>query len=115
MRSASLDQTSGDPEDRFLSRRANSQVHIGTAAVRQAPQNDVLANSAVSAANDLASTLNNATNTVQQVRGQADSDIASSVSRLNDLLAQFETVNNEIKLGSPSSTSPTNSTSATRS
>jgi flagellar hook-associated protein 1 FlgK len=33
------------------------------------------------------------------VRAQADADIASSVARVNDLLAQFETVNNRIKLG----------------
>ena len=56
----------------------------------------------MTAANDLADTLNSATQTVQQVRGQADADIASSVSRLNDLLAQFETVNTKIKLGTSS-------------
>ena len=51
------------------------------------------------AASDLADALNTATQTVQQVRGQADADIAGSVSRLNDLLSQFQTVNTRIKQG----------------
>jgi flagellar hook-associated protein 1 FlgK len=95
-----LDQTAGDPED---DASPAAQIAKFTSALQQyaqAPQNDLFARSAVTAANDLAATLNNATQTVQQVRGQADADIASSVSRLNDLLAQFETVNTKIKLGS---------------
>src|SRR6202012_80336 len=44
----------------------------------------------------LATGLNSATATVQQVREQADQDMASSVSTINSLLTQFETVNNSI-------------------
>jgi flagellar hook-associated protein 1 len=95
----SLDQTNGDPE---LDASPAAQITKFASALQQyaqAPQNDLLARSAVSAASDLANALNSATKTVQQVRTQADSDIASAVGDLNNLLAQFETVNNRIKLG----------------
>jgi flagellar hook-associated protein 1 FlgK len=94
-----LDQTNGDPE---LDASPAAQITKFASALQQyaqAPQNDLLARSAVSAASDLANALNGATKTVQQVRTQADSDIASAVGDLNNLLAQFETVNNKIKLG----------------
>jgi flagellar hook-associated protein 1 len=97
-----LDQTAGDPED---DASPAAQITKFASALQQysnAPQNDLLARTAVAAAGDLADALNAATQTVQQVRGQADADIAGSVSRLNDLLAQFETVNTKIKVGSQS-------------
>jgi flagellar hook-associated protein 1 FlgK len=94
-----LDQTNGDPQDDASPAAQIAKFASALQAYAQAPQNDVLARSAVTAANDLASTLNRATQTVQQVRSQADSDIASSVSRLNDLLSQFDTMNKKIKLG----------------
>ena len=97
-----LDQTNGDPQDDASPAAQITKFASALQQYAQAPQDDVLARTAVTAADDLANALNAATNTVQQVRGQADSDIASSVSRLNDLLAQFETVNTKIKLGSPS-------------
>ena len=63
----------------------------------QAPQNDLLARSAVSAAQATLRDAQQRHAAVQQVRGQADADIAGSVDRLNDLLAQFETVNTKIE------------------
>jgi flagellar hook-associated protein 1 len=62
----------------------------------------VLAQTAVAAAKDLANGLNAATQTVQQVRQQADGDIADSVTRLNTLLTQFETANTAIVKGTRS-------------
>jgi len=64
-----------------------------------APHDTVGAQSAVAAASNLASALNDATDLVQSVRAQADADIASSVESLNTLLSRFETVNNEIIKG----------------
>ncbi len=58
-----------------------------------APHDVVAARSAVAAAGDVAQALNSATDTVQALRQNADADIASTVNRLNDLLAQFEAVN----------------------
>ena len=97
-----LDRTVNDPE---LDASPAAQIAKFAAAVQQyaqAPQDATFARSAVQAASDLAGALNGATQTVQGVRSQADANIADAVSRLNDLLAQFETVNNKIKHGSAS-------------
>lgn len=63
------------------------------------PSSTSLAAAAVTAAQNLASTLNSASATVQQVREQADSDMASSVSTINSLLTQFQSVNQQIVAG----------------
>lgn len=63
------------------------------------PSNSSLAAATVTAAQNLTSTLNNATNTVQQVREQADQQITSSVSTINSLLSQFQSVNQQIVAG----------------
>ena len=94
-----LDQTINDPD---LESSPAAQIAKFAAALQQyaqEPQNTTLARATVTAAGDLANSLNSATQTVQQVRVQADADIASSVSRVNDLLAQFQAVNDRIKLG----------------
>ncbi|MGY3617841.1 flagellar hook-associated protein FlgK [Bradyrhizobium sp. USDA 10063] len=64
-----------------------------------APDNITLAQAAVTAAKGVASALNDATKTVQSVRADADADMVSSVSTINQLLAQFETVNTSIVKG----------------
>ncbi|VIO80411.1 flagellar hook-associated protein FlgK [Bradyrhizobium ivorense] len=64
-----------------------------------APDNATLAQAAVSAAKDMAATLNQATQTVQSVREGADADIATSVANINQLLAQFDTVNTAVVKG----------------
>lgn len=66
------------------------------------PHDTVAAQSAVAAAGDVVRGLNSATQTAQSVRQQADADMASSVDRLNQLLAQFETVNKAIVDGTRS-------------
>jgi flagellar hook-associated protein 1 FlgK len=94
-----LDQTINDPE---LDTSPAALVAKLEAAMQQyagSPSNSVLAAAAVSAANNLAVGLNNASRTVQQVRQQADDDLASSVDRLNTLLSQFEAVNTAIVKG----------------
>jgi flagellar hook-associated protein 1 len=73
-----------------------------TTAIQQyeaTPSSSSLAAAAVNAAQNLASTLNNATATVQQVREQADQQMASSVSTINSLLNQFQSVNQQIVTG----------------
>ncbi|HJU33410.1 MAG TPA: flagellar hook-associated protein FlgK, partial [Hyphomicrobiaceae bacterium] len=99
---ANLDETVNDPD---LENSPAAQISKFAAALQQyaqAPQDAVLARSAVNAAKDLANTLNSATTTVQGVRATADGDMADAVARVNDLLSQFETINNRIKLGSTS-------------
>jgi flagellar hook-associated protein 1 FlgK len=67
-----------------------------------APQNPAVAATVVSAAKDLANALNAATATVTSVRQQADSDIATSVGNINNLLSQFQELNGQIVRGTNS-------------
>lgn len=64
-----------------------------------APTNTTFAGAAVTAAKGVVTSLNSATKTVQGVRADADADMATSVSTINQLLAQFETVNTSIVKG----------------
>jgi flagellar hook-associated protein 1 len=61
-----------------------------------APTSTTAAESAISAAKTLASTLNDATTTVQGIRQHADTQIASAVTSINTILTQFQSVNSEI-------------------
>lgn len=62
------------------------------------PSSSIAAQSAVTAAQDLANSLNSASDAVQSVREDADSEIATQVDTLNTLLSQFEDANNAVKL-----------------
>lgn len=64
-----------------------------------APDNITLAQAAVIAAKNVASSLNDATTTVQSVRADADAEMATSVDNINQLLAQFQTTNTAIVKG----------------
>lgn len=66
------------------------------------PDDPVLAQAVVTDANKLATMLNEATATVQQVREDADAAIAKSVDRINELLGQFDAVNRVIVKGTGS-------------
>ena len=63
------------------------------------PTNAVVGQAVVTAASNLASSLNAGSTAVQQVREQADSDMASSVATINSLLGQFSQVNSTIVSG----------------
>src|SRR5262249_12676196 len=91
--------TVDDPE---LDQSPTAQLNALKKALHQyatAPDNVTLAQSAVSAAKDMATTLNQATRTVQSVREGADADMATSVANINRLLAQFDAVNNAVVRG----------------
>ena len=97
-----LDATINDPE---LDASPAALVAALADAIQQyaaGPHDVNRGQSAIAAASRLAQTLNGATQTVQDVRAQADADIAGSVDRLNTLLAQFETINTEIIKGTRS-------------
>ena len=64
-----------------------------------APDQSTLGTAAVTAAKALATNLNQASASVASVRAQADSDMAASVKTINSLLAQFQTVNKQIVVG----------------
>lgn len=91
-----LNETNDDPE---LDRSPAAMIQKLVDSIQQyasAPHDSIRAQSAVSAAQNLAASLNDATKTVQDVRAQADAGIGDSVDRLNTLLSRFETLNTEI-------------------
>ncbi|KSV84851.1 flagellar hook-associated protein FlgK [compost metagenome] len=61
------------------------------------PGNKTIAATAVSDAQDLADSLNKTSTTVQDLRKDADKEIALEVEKLNGLLADFEKANNAVK------------------
>ncbi|MCI0598665.1 MAG: hypothetical protein L0Y60_03945 [Beijerinckiaceae bacterium] len=63
------------------------------------PSTSALASAAVDAAVTLSRGLNGATRAVNDIRTQADSEIAASVQSINSLLAKFQAVNTEIVAG----------------
>ncbi len=73
------------------------------------PSNATAAQDALSAAQALVASLNDATAGTQGVREQADSEIATSVADINSLLAQFETVNKDIVTGTATGADVTDS------
>ena len=76
---------------------ANLQSALTTYEV--SPDSSLAAQAAVSAASDLASSLNSASATVTQVREQADQNMASSVTTINSLLSRFTAANNAVVTG----------------
>ena len=91
--------TIDDPE---LDQSPAAQIAKLKSALQQyatAPDNVTFAQAAVIAAKGVASSLNDATKTVQSVRVDADADIATSVTTINELLVQFESVNTSIVKG----------------
>lgn len=62
----------------------------------ESPNDPSRANVVVARANDLALSLNASSQSVVEVRQKADTDMATSVSKINQLLADFETVNTAI-------------------
>jgi flagellar hook-associated protein 1 FlgK len=98
-----LDQLNLTVDDPELDRSPAAMVQKLADAIQQyaaAPHDTLRARSALAAARDLAVGLNDATAAVQNVRAEADAAISDAVGHLNTLLAQFETLNNEIVKGS---------------
>jgi flagellar hook-associated protein 1 FlgK len=91
--------TVDDPE---LDQSPTAQLNALKKALQQyanAPDNTTLAQAAVTSAKDMATALNQATQTVQSVRAGADADMKTSVQNINQLLSQFQTVNTAVVKG----------------
>lgn len=94
-----LQQTVGDTSS---TTSPAAQISSLTSVLQQyeaSPSDNSVAASVVTAAKSLATTLNSATTTVQQLREQADSKMSASVSTINSLLSQFQTVNKQVVSG----------------
>ncbi len=91
-----LERTIGDPELGQSPTALIGELENALQLYSDAPNDLIRAQAAIVRANELTSALNNASTTVQQIRAQADSDMAASVDNINSLLAQFEEVNTTI-------------------
>ena len=100
--SSGLDQLQQTVDDTQVSTSPSALIGNLSNALQQyatSPSDTTLAQGVLTAAQSLASGLNSATTTVQQVREQADAGMATSVNTINSLLSQFQNVNNTIVSG----------------
>lgn len=79
-----------------------SKLNVALQTYSSTPQNSALAANVVSAAQTVVNALNSATDSVTDLRNQADVQISSSVTNINNLLSQFQTVNQQIVSGTGS-------------
>lgn len=94
-----LSKTVGDTSDAGSPAARLGTLNAALQAAANRPDDANLARAAVESARDLAASLNAAASAVEQVRSQADQGMADSVSRINDLLGQFETANRAVMRG----------------
>ncbi|MDQ0506681.1 flagellar hook-associated protein FlgK [Xanthobacter agilis] len=94
-----LQQTVGDTESETSPAALLGVFSSALSSAANAPDDSALAASAVTAAQNVAQSLNDASETVQKVRTDADSSIATSVSNVNDLLAKFQAANDAVVQG----------------
>ncbi|ALA16746.1 MULTISPECIES: flagellar hook-associated protein FlgK [Chelatococcus] len=94
-----LHQTVGDTEDARSPAARLGKLLDALNQYANAPQDKVLAGQVLSQASGLVTTLNEAAKTVTTTRQEADAEIAKSVSRVNDLLSQFEELNRAVVKG----------------
>jgi flagellar hook-associated protein 1 FlgK len=100
--STGLDQLQNTVDDSQTSTSPSALINDLSNALQQyaaSPDDSTLAQGVLGSAQALATGLNSATATVQQVREQADAGMASAVSTINSLLTQFKTVNDSIVTG----------------
>lgn len=76
------------------------QLRDNLSAYAAKPNEPTLAETAVASAEDLALSLRSSSESVQQVRAEMDVDIEAQIAQLNDMLARFKTINDEIVQGS---------------
>ncbi len=91
-----LEQTVNDPELGNTIGAKLSELQSALNLYSETPGDLTRGLAVVERASDLSRALNVASDTVVRVRQQADTDIASSVSKINSLLADFERVNTRI-------------------
>jgi len=97
-----LQNTVGDTDSNTSPAALISQLNTALQNYSSTPQNSAVGATVVTAAQELADSLNSATQAVTDVRNQADSDIATSVANINDLLSQFQTLNQQVVQGTGS-------------
>jgi flagellar hook-associated protein 1 len=97
--SASSSSTSGADQNGASPSAMLANLESALETYEDSPTSSSAADAAVTAASQLAASLNSGAAAVNQVREQADQGMASSVSQINSLLAQFQTANNAVVSG----------------
>lgn len=91
-----LSNTVGDVQDDGSIAWSVNQFQQKLQATEADPGNTTLASQAIASAKTLASALKSASQVTQNVRNDADAGIATSVANINDLLQQFQKLDNSI-------------------
>lgn len=94
-----LAQTIGDAADKTSPAGRLGAFNAALQAAANPPDNADLARAAIDRARELATGLNEAAQAVQAVRTDADTALSASVSKVNDLLGQFDTANRAVMRG----------------
>ncbi|MGD1015728.1 MAG: flagellar hook-associated protein FlgK [Roseiarcus sp.] len=97
--SSSSSSTSGSTENGNSPSAMLANLQDALTTYESSPSSASAGQAVVTAADNLVSSLNSGSATVQQVREQADADMASSVSTINSLLNQYSQVNATIVSG----------------
>ncbi len=97
--SSSASSTSGANQNGASPSAMLATLQSALTTYEDSPTSSSAAEAAVSAASDLASSLNSGSATVAQVRELADQSMASSVGTINSLLSQFTAANNAVVNG----------------
>ncbi len=97
-----LQNTVGDTTSETSPAALIANLDVALQNYSASPQNSAVGATVVTAAQELVNSLNSATQTVTDVRNQADSDIATSVANINTLLSQFQNLNTQIVAGTGS-------------
>jgi flagellar hook-associated protein 1 FlgK len=97
--SASASSTSGANANGASPSAMLAKLQNALQTYEASPSNTSVGQAVVTAAANLASSLNSASATIQQVRSQADASMNTAVNTVNSLLGQFQSVNNEIVSG----------------
>lgn len=99
-----LHDTIGDTADGSSPAARIGDLTNALRALADSPSDMTLAQTVVNAAQDVVSTLANASQVVTDVRNDADAAMASSVDTINDLLGQFAELNTQIVRGTTTGT-----------
>lgn len=91
-----LSETLGDPQSASSPAGTLGKFQVALQLYEKNPTDASLAQNALQAAQSLARSLNEATDQVQSLRKQADTEMSNSVSRINTLLQQFKSANDAI-------------------
>ena len=97
--SSSASSTSGADQNGASPSARLASLQSALATYADTPDSTSAGDAVVTAAKNLAQSLNSGSATVESVREQADQDMASSVAKINSLLGRFAAANNAVVAG----------------